>query len=104
MLQTVRAEKVDKKWGHLSSFHASFLSYGPYIVQKSVFSARILTLLKQFTYMDLKLLITVFQKIIWFIGVCATVHEILAIKISQKMLAQKFNKILRFQTPISPKL
>ena len=24
-----RAEKVDKKWGHLSSFHASFLSYGP---------------------------------------------------------------------------
>ena len=93
-----------KKWGHLSSFHASFLSYGPYIVQKSVFSARILTLLKQFTYMDLKLLITVFQKIIWFIGVCATVHEILAIKISQKMLAQKFNKILRFQTPISPKL
>ena len=26
---TNRAEKVDKKWGHLSSFHASFLSYGP---------------------------------------------------------------------------
>ena len=29
MLQTVRAEKADKKWGHLSSFHASFLRYGP---------------------------------------------------------------------------
>ena len=30
MLQTVRAEKVDeKKWGHLSSFHVSFLSYDP---------------------------------------------------------------------------
>ena len=29
MLQTVRAEKLDKKMGHLSSFHASFLSYGP---------------------------------------------------------------------------
>ena len=29
MLQTVTAEKVDKKWGHLSSFHASFLRYGP---------------------------------------------------------------------------
>ena len=29
MLQTVRTEKVDKKWSHLSSFHASFLSYGP---------------------------------------------------------------------------
>ena len=28
MLLTVKAEKVDKKWGHLSSFHASFLSYG----------------------------------------------------------------------------
>ena len=23
-----------KKWGHLSSFHVSFLSYGPYIIQK----------------------------------------------------------------------
>ena len=29
MLQTVTAEKVDKKWGHLSSLHASVLSYGP---------------------------------------------------------------------------
>ena len=26
---TVRAEKVDKKWGNLSSFRASFLGYGP---------------------------------------------------------------------------
>ena len=39
MLQTVRAEKRDKKWGHLSSFHASFLSYGPEIVHKGAFSA-----------------------------------------------------------------
>ena len=31
---TVTAEKVDKKWGHLSSFRPSFLSYSPYIVQK----------------------------------------------------------------------
>ena len=29
MLQTVRAETEDKKTGHLSSFYASFLSYGP---------------------------------------------------------------------------
>ena len=29
MSQTVRAEKVNKKWGHLPSFHVSFLSYGP---------------------------------------------------------------------------
>ena len=27
MLQTVRAQKVDEKMGHLSSFHVSFLSY-----------------------------------------------------------------------------
>ena len=33
MLQTVRAEKVDKKWSYLSSFHVSFLRYGPWIVQ-----------------------------------------------------------------------
>ena len=26
--QTVRAQKVDKKWGHLSSFLFLFLSYG----------------------------------------------------------------------------
>ena len=29
-------------------------------------------------------LITLFQKMIWFIGVWATVHDILAIKISKK--------------------
>ena len=34
--------------------------------------------------MDLKVFITVFQKIIYLIGVWATVHEILAIKISEK--------------------
>ena len=27
MLQTVRAQKIDEKMGHLSSFHVSFLSY-----------------------------------------------------------------------------
>ena len=35
MLQTVRVENVDeKKWGHLSSFHLPFLSYGLRIVKK----------------------------------------------------------------------
>ena len=29
MLQTVRAEKVDKKWGHLPNFHVPFLNYDP---------------------------------------------------------------------------
>ena len=62
MLQIVRAEKLDlKKWRHLSSFHASFLSYGP---KKCIFcnsllaSARNLRVLKQFTYMDLKVFIS----------------------------------------------
>ena len=67
-------------------------------------SERNLSLLKQFTYMDLKVLITVFQKMVWFKGVRATVHEILAIKIPKTMLTQqKFNKTLRFQTLISSK-
>ena len=43
-----------KNWGHLSSFHLSFLSYGPKVAQKSAFcnfvliSARKLSLLKLF--------------------------------------------------------
>ena len=39
MLQTVWAEKVDKKWRDLSSFDVPILSYGPQIVWKnSVFA------------------------------------------------------------------
>ena len=75
MLQTVRAEKVDKKWDHLSSFHVSFLSYGLQIVQKSelffnfvLTSAKNLSLLKQFTYAHLKAVFTLFQKMVWFLG------------------------------------
>ena len=34
---THRAEKVDKKWSHLSSFHVSFLSYGPKLPKKLYF-------------------------------------------------------------------
>ena len=33
---------------------------------------------------DLKVFITIFQKMIWLIGVRATVHEIFAMKISKK--------------------
>ena len=61
-------------------------------------SPRNLSLLKQFTYMYLKFFIKLFQKMVWLIGVWATVHEILAIKISKKMMTQKFNRILRLQT------
>ena len=53
--------------------------------------------------MDLKVLITVFQKMIWFIGVWSTVHKTLAIKISKNRLTQQKFKILQFQTLISPK-
>ena len=52
-------------------------------------SAKNLRLLKQFTYMDLKVFITLFQKMLWFMEVWATVHDILAIKISKKMLTQQ---------------
>ena len=41
---------------------------------------------KAITYMRLKVLITLFQKMVWFIGVWEAFHEILAIKISKKML------------------
>ena len=37
---------------------------------------------KAITYVDLKVLITVFQKMIGFKGVWTTIHEILAIQIS----------------------
>ena len=72
--------------------------------------ARNLKLLKQFTYVYLKVLITRFQKTVlnffrkWFIGVRVTVHEILRIRISKEMLTQqKFDKIFLLQTLISPK-
>ena len=40
-----------------------------------------------FPYVHLKVLITLFQKMVWFKGVWATVQELLAIKILKKMLA-----------------
>ena len=48
-------------------------------------TGRNLNLLMQFTYMYLEDLVMHFQKMVWFIGVRATVQEILAIKISKKM-------------------
>ena len=66
--------------------------------------ARNLSLLKQFTFKKLKVLITIFKKIKSIIGVWATVHEIFAIKMSKKMLTQQnFNKIILFQTLVSLK-
>ena len=93
------SKKADeKKWGHLSSFHISFSSYGPQIVHKSAFFANFWPQQNTWVYwshLHVKALITLFQKRIRFIGVWVTIHEILAIKISKKMLThQKFNKIL----------
>ena len=54
--------------------------------------------------MHLKVLFPPFQKMTWFIGLQVTAHEILAIKISEKILTQqKFHKVLRLQTLISLK-
>ena len=90
MLQTVRGEKVDKNGVIcLVSMLPSWVMVLK-LSKKCIFcnfvltSARNLSVLKQFTYMDLKVFITVFQKMIWFRGVWATVHEIFAIKISKK--------------------
>ena len=61
-------------------------------------SAKKTSLLKQFIYMHLKVLITLFQKMVWFMGVSATVHDILMIRISKKMLTlQKYNKFMPFK-------
>ena len=54
---------------------------------------------KAINIFHLKVLTTLFQKIIWLIGVWAIPYEILAIKISKN----KFNEIIWFQTLISPK-
>ena len=104
MLQIVRAEKVDKKngviclvsifpsWVIVRKFYNFVLSW-----------ARNLSQLKQITYMHLKVLTTFLEKIVWFIGVWATIQEILAIKILEMLNLQKFNEILQLQTLISPK-
>ena len=47
---------------------------------------------------------TLFQKVVWLIGVSATAHKILAIKTPKKILnQQKYIKTFRLQTLISPK-
>ena len=120
MLLTVRAEKVDEKNGvtYLVSMFPSWIMVLEWckkcnFCNFALTSARNLSLLNKFTNMHLKVLITLFQKMIWFMGVWATywfmgvwatVHEILTIKTSKEILIQqKFIKILRFQTQISPK-
>ena len=55
--------------------------------------AKNLSVLNQFTYMHLRVIITLFQKIVWFIWV--TAYEMLTIKSSEKVLnLQSFNNSL----------
>ena len=110
MLQTVRGEKVDeKKWIIcLVSMFPCWVWFS--IVEKKVFfqfctdhSKKSNSITAIYIY-ALKVLITFFLKMIWFIGFWATVHEILAVIIPKKILTQqKFNEILPFQILISPK-
>ena len=108
MLQTVRAEKVDEKNGviclvsmfpswvmvHKFSKKGHFLQFCADLSKKSKSVKAI------YIYAS-EVLITLFQKMIFSIRFWATVHEILTIKISEKMLTQQtFNKILRLQTLI----
>ena len=41
MSQTDRAEEVDKKWDHLSSFHVFLLNYGPSVAKNWDFFSNI---------------------------------------------------------------
>ena len=88
MLQTVRADKVHEKNRVISlvSMFASWVLVRKLSKKKKIFynfvltSARTRSQLMRVTYMHVKVLITLFQKIVWFIEVWATAHEILAIK------------------------
>ena len=99
MLQTVRVQKVDEnnnnnnnndnnsnnnsnnnnnnnnKLTYLSSFHVSLQSYLQIVKIQCIFCNFVvashgnISLIKEFIYMYLKVLITLFQKMIWFVGV-----------------------------------
>ena len=112
MLQSVRAEKVDEKNGVicLVSMFSSWvmvrkLSQKVHFLQfcadfnKKSKSVKAIYIFESESYPS-----TLSENGVWFIGVQGTVHEILAIEIWKKMLTQqKFNKIFRLQTLISPK-
>ena len=81
MLQTVRAEKVDEKNGVICL--ASIFSSRVMVIKlsKKCISAANLGLLKQFTYMHLKGLVTHFQKMVLFIVLSLTISEILVFEV-----------------------
>ena len=109
MSQTIRVEKVNKK------NEAIFLAllFPSWVTTLKLFrKVHILQFCADFSkkpksiqtiyILHLKVLITHFQKMIWFIGVWAIVYEILAIKVSKKMLTQpKLKKKLTSKLNIS---
>ena len=98
---TNRAQKVDKKNEVICLVYFSLPElWSLNCPEQCIFfkfvltSARNTNLPKQFIYIQLKDLVMLFQKIVWFLGVWAIVHEILRNKIFKKMLIQqKFNEI-----------
>ena len=108
---TNRVENMDEKNGVICLV-SMFISWVMVLKlsRKGIFcnfvliSAKTLSLWRQFAYMHLKVLIALFQKMIYFLGVWTTVHEVLAIKWSKNTLTQqKFNKLIWVQTVISLK-
>ena len=91
-----RAEKVDEKNGVLClvSMFPSWIMVIK-LSKKCIFwnfvvtSARNLSLLKQFRYKHLNVFITLFQKMVWFVGDWGIFYDVLAIKISKKMPNQQ---------------
>ena len=78
-----------------SSVLALNLSRKVYILQFSADFSKKPKSVKAIYIFHMKGLSTLFQKMIWFTGVWATLYEILSIKISKNMMTnQKFNKII----------
>ena len=110
MLQIVRMEKVDEKneliclvfmfFSWVVVFHLSkkvnLLQFCADISKKAS--------IKAIYIFNIKVLTTLFQKIIWFVRVWAIIHEKLVNKISKQMLFQlEFHKIIWLRTLMSPK-
>ena len=101
MLQTVRSGKLDERNGVicLVSIFPSWVM-GLKLSKKVSFcnfvltSARNLSLLKQFTYMHLKGLVTHFQKMVLFIMLWLTVLKILVFEIEVRKISAHFFDIL----------
>ena len=91
-------KKHIERLGDFSSFHVSFLVMVLKFSKKLQFCAELCKKSKFVKaiciYMHLKVPIALFQKMIWFVGVWATIHEILRIGILEMLTQQKLDSIL----------